>query len=270
MYRNHSWLSDISFQVINFPIVVAIKSVVVDALRRNLDEAKIFRLKTYKLLKRIMFSKEECISLAWLKEKEEFKTEICEILTRIGALKFGTFTLVGGKLSPYYIDLRIVPSIPEAFNRIGKIYVEIAKNDVGLENFTRIAGIPTAGVPFASVLAFSLSKPFLYVRKEIKTHGRERRIEGILHPGDRVLLVDDLITTGGSLLAAADAIQSEGGVVKDALVLIDREEGGKDALAKMGIQLHYLARMTEVAKFLYEIGTISREQWKDILKQIKK
>lgn len=208
--------------------------------------------------------------MAWLKEKEEFKIEICKILTRIGALRFGTFTLTGGKLSPYYIDLRIVPSIPEAFNRVGRMYLETTKNDVGLENFARIAGIPTAGVPFASVLAFSLSKPFLYVRKEAKTHGRERRIEGILQPGEQVLLVDDVITTGGSLLAAVDAMRAEGGVVKDALVLIDREEGGREALAKIDVHLHCLAKMTEMTKYLYEMGTISKEQWKDILKQIKK
>jgi orotate phosphoribosyltransferase len=208
--------------------------------------------------------------LAWPKEKEEFKIEACKILTKIGALRFGTFTLSSGALSPYYIDLRIVPSIPGAFNRVVKMYLETAKNDVGLDNFYRIAGIPTAGVPFASVLAFSLSKPFLYVRKEAKTHGRERRIEGILQPGEQVLLVDDVVTTGGSLLAAVEATRAEGGVVKDVLVLIDREEGGREALAKVDVNLHFLARMSEMTKCLYEMETISKEQMRDILKQIKK
>ena len=208
--------------------------------------------------------------MVWKKEKEDFKAELCQILIRIGALKFGTFSLSGGKLSPYYVDLRIVPSIPEAFSKVGKIYVEMAKNEVGLNNFTRISGIPTAGVPFASILAFSIAKPFLYVRKDIKRHGRERKIEGILHPGDNVLLVDDLITTGGSLLTAAETIRSEGGVVKDSLVLIDRLEGGGEALSKAGIHLNYLVEMTEVIEFLYKIGTITKEQYKDVLKQIKK
>jgi len=203
-------------------------------------------------------------------EKEKFKREICEILTRIGALRFGTFTLTGGRLSPYYVDLRIVPSFPGAFERIEKFYKEMAEKDVKLNNFKRIAGIPTAGIPFASVLAFSLYKPFLYIRKGRKSHGRERNVEGILHPGDHVLLVDDLITTGGSLISAAEAIRSEGGIVEDALILIDREEGGREVLARHGIRLHYLTSMTDVAKTLYNIETITKEQLMDILKQIKK
>lgn len=208
--------------------------------------------------------------MGWDKKQESFKKELCEILVRINALKFGAFILSGEKWSPYYIDMRIISSFPDAFRRVGEIYVELAKNVVKHEAFLRIAGIPTAGVPFASLLAFFLSKPFLYVRKEVKTHGRQRRVEGILHPGDSVLLVDDLVTTGGSLLEAADAIKSEGGVVKDALVMIDRQEGGEKALAKAGIKLHSLVRMSEAAQILYDMEAIDKEQLTGILKQIKK
>ncbi len=165
--------------------------------------------------------------MAWITEKETLKAELCTLLTRIGALKFGTFTLSGGRLSTYYVDMRIVPSFPEAFETVENVYKSLAENDVGLANFTRIAGIPTAGIPFASILAYLLHKPFLYVRQEAKSHGRERRVEGILHPGDKVLVVDDLITSGGSLLNAVDAIISEGGLVENALVLIDRSSQGR-------------------------------------------
>ena len=208
--------------------------------------------------------------MSWQREKEKLKNEICEILTRIGALKFGTFTLTGGRLSPYYIDLRIGPSFPGAFERIEKIYKEMAENDVKLNNCERIAGIPTAGIPIASVLAFSLHKPFIYIRKEVKSHGRERRIEGILHPGDRVLLVDDLITTGESFLSAAKTIRSEGGIVKDALILINREEGGGKALARQGINLHHLTSIVDAAETLFNMQAITEEQLMDILKQTKK
>jgi orotate phosphoribosyltransferase len=207
-----------------------------------------------------------------LSQKEELvrmKDDLIQILLRTGAIKFGTFTLASGKLSPYYIDLRLLPSYPEAFRKILGFYVALAKIEIGLKNFDRIAGIPTAGIPFSAVLAFNLEKPFLYVRKEIKTHGRERRVEGLLMPGDRILLVDDLITTGTSLLAAADAVTAEGAVVKDVLVLIDREEGGKQALSKLGIKLHYLLKISEAAKTLYEVGAIDQEQLKAILKQVK-
>jgi len=208
--------------------------------------------------------------LGWDEKQEALKKELCEVLVRIGALRFGAFVLSGGKWSPYYIDMRVVPSFPGAFRRVGEIYVELAKNVVKDENFLRVAGIPTAGVPFASLLAFFLSKPFLYVRKEVKTHGRQRRVEGILHPGDLVLLVDDLVTSGGSLLEAADAVRSEGGVVRDALVLIDRQEGGGKALAKADIRLHSLVRMSEAAQILYDMEAIDKEQLKGILKQVRK
>jgi orotate phosphoribosyltransferase len=208
--------------------------------------------------------------LAWTTEKERLKAELCTLLTRIGALKFGTFTLSGGKLSTYYVDMRIVPSFPEAFKTVENVYMNLAENDVGLDSFARIAGIPTAGVPFASVLAYLLHKPFLYVRQEAKSHGRERRVEGILHPGDKVLVVDDLVTSGGSLLNAVDAIISEGGLVENALVLIDREEGGKEALKSKKISLSSIASMSEVAQLLYSKEVITKHELSSILGQIKK
>jgi orotate phosphoribosyltransferase len=207
--------------------------------------------------------------MSWDNRKPVLKKELCDVLIRIGALQFGSFTLSSGKLSPYYIDLRIVPSYPKVFQKVMKVYIETAKNDIDPEKFRRVAGIPTAGLPFASVLAYSLSKPLIYVRKEAKTHGRERRVEGILQSGDQVLLVDDLVTTGGSLIDAADAVRAEGGVVENALVLLDREEGGRRNLKNKGIALNCLATMSEISKMLYDVRTISEEQLKDILKQIE-
>ena len=208
--------------------------------------------------------------MEWRLEKEKLKAELCEILTRINALRFGTFTLSGGKLSPYYVDLRIVPSFPGAFERIQKFYQELAKKEVKVTSFKRIAGIPTAGIPFASVLAYLLKKPFLYIRKDVKVHGRERKVEGILHPGDSVLLVDDLITSGKSLLTAAKAIRSEGGIVEDALILIDRGEGGRETLAKNGIRLHYLTNIIDVADILFRMEILTKDQMTEILRQVIK
>jgi len=95
-------------------------------------------------------------------------------------------------------------------------------------------------------------------------------VEGILTSGDRVLLIDDLITTGLSLRKAEKAIEAEGGVITDAVVLLDREEGGKENLDKKGIKLHALLKISEIADRLYEIGAIDEVQLKTILKQIKK
>jgi orotate phosphoribosyltransferase len=189
---------------------------------------------------------------------------------RIGAIKFGTFKLTSGRTSPYYIDLRIVPSFPEAFQRVCDIYVKLLETEVGAKGFDRIAGIPTAGIPFASIIAYKMKKPFLYIRPIMKAHGRERRIEGIIMPGDRILIVDDLITTGLSLRKAAQALRAEGGVIEDALVLLDREEGGKERLKKDKIRLRYLLTARETATKLYELGAIEEDQYKTIMKQAKK
>jgi len=210
------------------------------------------------------------VKLSVEREKEEMKAELCRVLNKIGALEFGTFKLTSGKTSPYYIDLRIVPSFPDAFQKVCDLYVKLIEKDLGVEKFERVAGIPTAGIPFASLVAYQLKKPFLYIRPKARLHGRERRIEGILMPGDRVLLVDDLITTGKSLRKAVAAIRAEGGVVTDAVVLVDREEGGKEKMAKDDVSLHYLLRASEAASTLYEMGVLTEDQLKIISRQVKK
>jgi len=198
------------------------------------------------------------------------KAEMAKILIKIDALKFGIFKLTSGKASPYYIDLRIVPSFPDAFIKICDFYTEQITRQVGLKNFDRIAGVPIAGIPFASQIAYNLRKPFLYVRKGLRRHGRQRRVEGILVSGDKVLLVDDLVTTGLTLRKAAEAIRAEGGVVEKAVAFLDREEGGKEKLAKNGIQLLTLLKISEIAKILYETSAIDEESYKTIMKQVKK
>jgi orotate phosphoribosyltransferase len=205
-----------------------------------------------------------------LTANETKKIEMAKILHKVGALKFGVFKLASGKVTPYYIDLRLVPSFPDAFRQICDFYAEQITTQIGLKNFNRVAGIPLAGIPFASQIAYNLKKPFLYVRKGARLHGRERRVEGILISGDRVLLIDDLVTTGLTLKKAAEAVKAEGGVVTEAVALLDREEGGKENLLKSGIELHELLKISEVANTLFEIGAIDEENLKTILKQVKK
>ncbi|MCW4005793.1 MAG: orotate phosphoribosyltransferase [Candidatus Bathyarchaeota archaeon] len=198
------------------------------------------------------------------------KTEMAKILTKIDALQFGLFDMADGKVSPYYIDLRVIPSFPDAFKDICALYEQTIKKKIGMKSFDRIAGIPLAGLPFASQVAYNLGKPFLYVRKEDKGQGRERRVEGVLVSGERVLLVDDLTTTGLTLGQAAESVRAEGGVVVNAVSLLDREEGAKEKLNQKGIDLQAVLKISEVAKSLYEMGTIDEESLNVIMKQIKK
>jgi orotate phosphoribosyltransferase len=190
--------------------------------------------------------------------------DFCRVLVKTGALKFGLFTLSGGKLSPYYLDLRILPSFPDAFQKSVELLVENAKKIVGVD---KIAGIPTGGLPWASVLAFSLSKPLVYTRKDVKTHGRERKVEGVLSPGDRVLLIDDVITTGKNTTTALQSLRGEGGVVEHALVLLDREEGGRSHLEASGVELHSVVRISEVAQKLLDMDAITKTQYEELTGQ---
>ena len=197
------------------------------------------------------------------------KERMANILVKSDAIKFGVYKLTSGKASPYYIDLRIIPSFPDAFREICNFYSEYITNQIGIKNFDRIAAIPLAGIPFASQVAYNLKKPFLYMRKGIRMHGRKRRVEGILVSGDKVLLIDDLLTTGLTLKKASDAVRAEGGVVTEAVVFIDRNEGGRQLLLKNGIKLHALMQISEIARTLHEMGAIDEESLKTIIKQIK-
>ena len=198
------------------------------------------------------------------------KEKMANILFKINAVKFGVFKLSSGKASPYYVDMRVIPSFPDAFREICDFYVENINGQIDTRNFGRIAGVPVAGMIFASQVAYNLKKPFLYVRKGVRLNGRERRVEGVLASGDKVLLVDDLMTTGLTLQKAAESVKAEGGIETEAVVFLDREEGGRQLLEKNGIKLHSLLKISEIAKTLYELGAIEQEDLKTILKQVKK
>lgn len=198
---------------------------------------------------------------------QKAEDELCDILLRTGSLKFGTFKLASGILSSYYIDLRLIPSDPEAFRRVIGFYSTVFEAGLA-KQVKRLAGIPTAGIAYAAVLAFNLSKPFLYVRKEQKEHGRGKRIEGALTPGDKVLVLDDVITTGKNVVEAVEAIRAEGGIVEDALVLLDRQQGGEANLKKAGVRLRSFTTMKRVADRLSARGMIDEAQLKEIIGQI--
>jgi orotate phosphoribosyltransferase len=195
--------------------------------------------------------------------------EICQILKRTAALEFGTFKLSSGRVTPYYVDLRVIPSFPNAFRKVSEIYIDAIRREIGEESFDRVSGIPLAGMAFAVLVAFHLNKPFIYVRQTRRLRGRERKVEGVLMPGDRVLLIDDLVTTGLSLEKTASAIKAEGGVVTDAFVLLDREEGGKERLARNGVTLHSVLKITNVAKRLFEMNAIGENELEIILNQVR-
>ncbi|MDA4132249.1 MAG: orotate phosphoribosyltransferase, partial [Thaumarchaeota archaeon] len=176
--------------------------------------------------------------------------------------------LASGRLSSYYVDLRAVPSYPGAYRYVIDAYMALLKNDVGLDKFEVIAGIPTAGLAFSSPIALQLEKPMIYVRKEAKDYGRQKRIEGTMNLGSRVLVMDDVITTGHSVLGGVEAIREEGGEVKHVAVLIDRLEGAKANLKKSGVVLHPMTDILELVHTLHERDEISADELKAIRAQV--
>ncbi|MEM2794115.1 MAG: orotate phosphoribosyltransferase [Candidatus Methanomethylicia archaeon] len=207
---------------------------------------------------------------SWSIRRIELARRVSEILSETCSISFGEFKLTSGKVSPYYIDMRRIPGYPKAFREIVDVYVELIWNTVGVKGFDRIAGIPTAGIPYAVMVAYKLSKPFLYLRKEEKKHGLGKLVEGVMNRGDRILIIDDLITTGGSIINAARSIRLEEGSVSDVVVLIDREQGGSRNLKMENLNLHCLTTISELINFLREMKAISEEKYLEIAKYIER
>ncbi len=196
------------------------------------------------------------------------RAALAEALFRTGALRFGKFTLSSGKQSSYYLDLRVIPSYPEVYALAIEAYREVADR-IGEKAFDVVAGVATAGVTISSPLAFLLKKPMVYVRSEEKGHGLGRQVEGASRPGWRALVVDDLVTTGGSIISAAEALRKGGCVVKEAAVLVDRLEGGKLNLAAAGVRLNACANVNELVEALYQGKRITKRDYEAVVRQIR-
>lgn len=154
------------------------------------------------------------------------------------------FRLTSGNFSPIYVDCRRLISFP-AFVDIFCAAVRALVSTRRLE-FDVVAGGETAGIPFAAIVSRAFGLPMIYVRKKTKEHGAERRIEGVMAQGARVLLVEDLVTDAASKIGFIDAIAASGGLVRDVVVVFDRLQGAADSLARRGITLHALATMHSV------------------------
>jgi len=135
-------------------------------------------------------------------------------------------------------------------------------------NIDVVAGVATAGIAFSSSLAFLLKKPMVYVRHEGKGHGLERLVEGALVPGCRAVLVDDLVTSGGSLLSAAASLRREGCEVREAIVIVDRMEGGKSNLADDGIRLGAYVTVRELVDYAQQAHKITKKNYDSVLRQL--
>jgi len=188
-------------------------------------------------------------------------------LWNINAVKVNVrepFTLTSGNRSPIYIDCRQIIGHPKLFKSIVKGLERFATS----LNFDVVAGGVTAGVPFAAWLAWELDKPLAYIRPKKKEFGAKGKIEGKISDGDRVLLIEDLITDGGSKLGFIESIREKGAEIGDCLVVMDREQGGKDTLKVKEVKLHSLLTLSNVLDAGVGDGRISKEDMEEIREYI--
>ena len=190
------------------------------------------------------------------KSPAPLEKELSRLLYDIGAVRFGSFVLKDGRTSPFYLDLRVLVSHPNALARVGRALVRSAEPLA----FDRIAGLPYAGLPLAVAMSLIGGTPLSYPRKEAKGYGTQRLIEGEFNAGERALVVDDVITSGGAKLEALEPLRAAGLVVEDVLVVVDRGDRGAQALAEAGVRLHSAITIQALLRHLLDIGSISEEQ----------
>ncbi len=199
----------------------------------------------------------------------EFVKEFATFLHHNGVLKFGDFTLSSGKKSSYYIDLRIIPSFPHQFRKMIKHLQNSITEDIGLDNFDSVASIPTGGLVIASALAFEILKPLIYVRTKPKEHGTTKSVEGITRSDMKVLVIDDVATTGSSVANGIKQLKEAGTKVTDAYVIINRLEGAEKMLESESVKLHQLTDIMEITKILHEDNLVSNEILENVNKQVR-
>ena len=167
-------------------------------------------------------------------------------LERCGALQFGEFTLASGAKSDYYIDIKKASTNPEVLYLISQLMAE--KVQMSGKKYERIAGVVLGSVPLAAALSLATGIPYVMVRKEKKDHGTSKLIEGDMKEGDRVLVVEDVITSAGSSAAAIATLRDAGASVEDLISVIDREAGGEEALKSIGVTLSSLVKASDLLK----------------------
>ena len=200
----------------------------------------------------------------------EFVKEFAIFLYKNNIIRFGNFTLASGKNSSYYVDLRLIPSYPHQFRKMIKNLQNLIVEKTGLGDFDCLASVPTGGLVVTSALAIEIVKPLIYVRNKPKEHGTTKSIEGKISAGMKVVMIDDVMTTGTSVLNGINQLKEAGLLVSDLYVVINRLEGGDKALSDIGVQTHQLTDILEITDILFQEKLIDKEIFEKIKNQVNR
>jgi len=184
-------------------------------------------------------------------------TEIIHTLYQIEGIRFGDFKLKSGQHSPIYLDLRQIISYPTLLRSVASaIWQALGKDAIKAEH---ICGVPYTALPIATCLSLQHNIPMLMRRKEAKEYGTKKLIEGAFQPGQNCLIIEDVITTGSSVFETASELTKVGLFVTDTAVLIDREQGGKEALQQNDIRVHSVFTLKHILQTLFESNIVKHE-----------
>lgn len=179
----------------------------------------------------------------------------------MGAVRLGQFKLHSGRISPIYLDLRLLVSYPDALREATAVYRAILEK----LSFDVLVATPLAGLPIGTAVALAMNRPLIYPRPSAKSYGTGKLIEGKWEAGMTAVVLDDLITSGDSILGTIKTLKAAGLRVNDAVVLIDREQGGLPSLQKQGYNLHAGMTLSQLLAILEDRGRITPEQRAHVL-----
>jgi len=203
---------------------------------------------------------------AGVRARIKMNEKIAKALADAKVVKFGEFALASGITSPIYVDLRVLPSYPDSMafitDEMSKM-VKKMKPDV-------VAGAETAGIPLSTAISLKTKIPMIYVRKRPKSYGRKEQIEGVLGEGDKVVLIDDMATNAYSKLKFIEGIKNSGGIVEDVVIVLDREQGGVEALAKENVKLYSLITLRELLAYMKDNGLVDENRYNETLDYLEK